>query len=47
MRNIAATAAHTVIVGSQAQVENRLQNLPPSYTLIDVNHPATADGTVA
>jgi len=47
---IAASAltatAQTVVVGSQPVIAKLARNSPAPYTLVDVTHPATADGTL-
>src|SRR5260370_58702 len=44
---IAASApAQTVVAGSQSQIANIAENSTPPYTLVDLTHPATADGTL-
>jgi hypothetical protein len=39
-------SAQNVVVGSQAPVAGIALISPPPYTLIDISHPATADGTL-
>jgi hypothetical protein len=42
-----ALSAQNVIVGTQSLGGHILQNAAPPFTMIDLSHPATADGSVA
>ncbi len=43
---LALPASAQTVVGSQAQIQSTGYSLAPPYTLIDISHPANADGTV-
>src|SRR3954470_15555595 len=42
-----ALSAQNVVVGTQSLGAQSLQITPPPFTMIDLSHPATADGPVA
>src|SRR4051812_24798626 len=44
---ISSLAAQNVVVGTHSLGGTILQNAPPPFTMIDLSHPATADGAVA
>jgi hypothetical protein len=40
-------SAQNVVVGTQSLGGHIIQNAAPPFTMIDLSHPATADGSVA